>query len=167
MKKKGIRNVLVTLGIISLFLIGGYIYILYIFTGDVFMNSEKYIVDKSFNDLDLEIYQFKKANPKYCLITTNEQGEEYKFQDYNTPKHYHVFFYWEDKNLTVQCLIDPVDDKNALLSLYAVSKGVNFGTWKSINTDDLTKEENAELKKKFETEILNKLGKWKHKRWYN
>ncbi|MBS7121033.1 hypothetical protein [Dysgonomonas capnocytophagoides] len=54
-----------------------------------------------------------------------------------------------------------------MLSIFAISRGVSFASWKNINTDDLSKEENREIKKKIETEILDQLGKWKHKRWYN
>lgn len=153
--------------IIILFMGYQFLHFVYRFSGDVYMSSEEYIVNKSFNDLDWQIYQFKKTNPQYYLIKTNEKGEDIVYEDHSSNKHYHVFFYWEDKNLTVQCLIDPIDNKNALLSLYAVSKGTNFASWKLINTDDLTKKENKEIKKKFEVEILDKLGKWKHKRWYN
>lgn len=172
MKKVNITltpNKIVCIFISFTFIFIGYKIIIfgYNFTGDNYLHSEEYIVKKTYSDLDWEVYNFKKSNPEYALFRINEQGEKYIHKDYQSSKHFHVFFYFEDINLTIQCLLDPINDKKSLLSLYAISKGVNFASWKSINTNDLSKKENEEIKKKFEVEILDKLGKWKHKRWYN
>jgi len=134
---------------------------------NIYRHSENYVINIPFQDLAVDIYYFKKSNPKYYSITTNEKGEKIIYQDYSSAKHYHVFFYFEDIDLTIQCLLNPIDDKNSLFGLYAVSKGTRFASWQTINTNELTGKENRAIKKKFETEILNNLGKWKHKRWYN
>jgi hypothetical protein len=55
--------------------------------------------------------------------------------------------------------LKPVDNNRSCLFLYAISTGVNFAGWELINTKDLNREENRNIKKKFEMEILNKLGK--------
>ena len=143
--------------------------IVYNFTKDGYRNSEAYIVEKSSDDLSYSIYRFKEDNPKYKLFITNEKGEIIYFKDYSSEKYYHVMFYFSDMNLTVQCLLDykNADSLECPFLLYSISPGTNFGSWKDINTKDLSKDKNRMIKKKFETEILNNLGKWKHKRWYN
>lgn len=153
--------------IILLFL--GYEYLSFVsgFSGNSYSNTEKYVVSLPYNDLKNRINTFKEENPQYFLITSNEKGEDIVYEDDEDERYYYIFFYYKDIDLTIQCLLEPKNEGNSLLSLYAVSKGVNFASWKLINTDDLTKKENKELKNKFETEILDKLGKWKHKRWYN
>ena len=147
--------------------LGIHFYILALFTSDGYKDSEEYIIEESFSDLDCTVYNFKKSNPRYYLVTTNEKGERYIYKDYQSSKHFHVFFYFQDIDLTIQCLLDPINDDESMLSIFAISRGVSFASWKNINTDDLSKEENKEIKKKFETEILDQLRKWKHKRWYN
>ena len=143
------------------------IYIIYIlifaynFTGDVYRNSEKYIVNIQDQELIKKINSFKEENKDLQLITTNEEGNEIHFKDYTSRKYYHVFFYFSDLDLTIQCLLNSSDNKSSNLALYSISKGVNFGSWKDINTKDLNKKYNKEIKKKFESEILDKLGKWR------
>jgi len=45
----------------------------------------------------------------------------------------------------------------------------SYGTKEAIfiKINDIPKKERKEVMSIFETEILNHLGKWKHKRWYN
>jgi len=158
MKKK---YYLIFLVMILAFLVG---YKLYTFTsafiGDIYMYSEKYVIRDPSQQLIKSINNFKKNNVAYKLITTNKDGNETVFQDYYSKKHYHVFFYFKDIDLTIQCLLNPIDSNSSHIALYAVSTGVNFASWKSINTKDLSKDENIYIKKKFESEILDKLGKW-------
>lgn len=137
--------------------IGYDLYWRYNFTGDVYRYSENYIINLSSQKAISNINTFKEMNPEYRLRRTD---------DNYSPKHYHVYFYFKDINLTIQCLVDPIDNDKSIISLYAVSKGTNFASWQSVNTKDLTKEENKHIKRKFETEILDKLGDWKHDRWF-
>ncbi|MGI6291580.1 MAG: hypothetical protein ACOXZH_04050 [Bacteroidales bacterium] len=53
--------------------------------------------------------------------------------------------------------------------MYAVNDGVIFRGWRGINNyKEITRKENRMIKKKFEKEILDRLGvKWKRKRWWN
>jgi hypothetical protein len=148
--------------VVILVILGGYKLITFMsaFIGDIYMHSERYEIRTSSQGLTKSINSFKDNNTDYKLITINENGEEIAFQDYYSDKYYHVFFYFKDANLTIQCLLSPIDNNSSCLSLYAVSTGVNFASWELINTKDLSKEDNRNIKKKFESEILDKLGKW-------
>jgi len=120
-------------------------------------------VKKSYDKLIGCINRFKEENPQYYLITSNEEEEYIIYQDNISDRYYHVFFHFKDINLTIQCLLNPIDNNSSHLALYAVSTGVNFARWELINTKDLTKEENKNIKKKFELEILDKLGSCEYK----
>jgi hypothetical protein len=164
--KKG-KYIIISLCLLFLIYIGYIFCIGYNFTGDIYRHSEQYIVDNSYNKLIGKINKFKEDNPEYYLITSNEKGERITYQDNRSNKYYHVFFYFKNINLTIQCLLSPIDDNKSYLALYAVSTGVNFASWEVVNTKDLSKEDNRDIKKKFESEILDKLGKWKRMYWYN
>jgi hypothetical protein len=99
---------------------------------------------------------FKEENPAYKLFTYNKENRE-EVLDHYTEYFYHIYFYFADINQTIHCIIT----KYGSIGVDAMSEGVNFGDWKNINTKDLSKKENKEIKKKFETEILDKLGEWK------
>lgn len=63
----------------------------------------------------------------------------------------------------MHCVINvskEAEDKSAKIGLDGVTTSANFASWKTINTKELSKEENAKLKKIFEIVILDKLGVW-------
>lgn len=123
--------------------------------------AEYYRFNISRNELINRINHFKEDNPQYILVTTDDQGKEIEYSDSYTDNFYHIYFYFKDTNETVHCFINTNDIKGGtFFGLDAISKGVNFGSWKVINTKDLSKERNNDIKKKFETEILDKLGSW-------
>jgi len=167
--RKTINYILIGTSLLMLIFITCILMLVCDFTNDVYRDSEAYVVEKSSDDLSYSIYRFKEDNPKYKLFTTNEKGEIIYFKDYSSEKYYHVMFYFSDLNITVQCLLDykGTDSFECQFLLYAISPGTNFGSWKDINTKELSRDENRIIKRKFEAEILNHLGKWKHKRWYN
>lgn len=162
-----IKIILSTLGLLFVIYVVWVISFGYNFTGDVYQDSEEYIVEQSKDDLINIIETFRSSNPSYKLITTNEEGEYIYYQDSNSSKHYNVYFYFKDIDLTIKCLLDYINEDESRFSLYAVSKGVNFASWKTINTKELTRKENKEIKKKFEKEILDNLGSWKRDSFFN
>jgi len=151
--------------------------------------AESYIIiDKDYNVITEEeitdilyeeeiiaiLYEFQSIHPEYRLITTNEKGEKYhKFEtDTDNASSSLVFFYFKDIDKTVSCFpeIHIKDDAViSLIRLYAVNDGVIFRGWRGINDyKEITRKENRMIKKKFEKEILDRLGvKWKRKRWWN
>ncbi|HQB20126.1 MAG TPA: hypothetical protein PK495_06065 [Bacteroidales bacterium] len=142
--------------------------------------AESYIIiDKDYNVITEEeitdiLYEFQSTYPEYRLITTNEKGEQYHyFGDTNTDGVYSnlVFFYFKDIDKTVSCFPEISIKGDAVISLirlYAVNDGVIFRGWRGINNyKEITRKENRMIKKKFEKEILDRLGvKWKRKRWW-
>jgi hypothetical protein len=54
------------------------------------------------------------------------------------------------------------------LKLFSASRTVSgCSGWTDINSNALSDKENERIKRKFENEILNKLGRWSHVRWYD
>jgi hypothetical protein len=132
-------------------------------------NTEWYKFNISTSELIECINKFKDDNPEFKLSSKTKKGDTSdELGDFGN--FYHFYFYLPSYKSTVHCIIimsQETENKQAIIGLNAISESTNFASWKSINTNDLTKEENIELKKKFEAEILDKLGNWKHKKWYN
>lgn len=123
--------------------------------------AEYYKFNISRNELINRINHFKEDNPQYILVTSNEKGELRKFQDKKIENFYVIYFYMQDIDMTLHCIINTNgNDKPTSLGFNSVSKGVNFGSWQRVNSKDLPEQNNKEIKKKIETEILDKLGSW-------
>lgn len=151
------------------------------FHGDTYKDAESYVIVKNDstekstmnteNVVDV-LRNFQHINPDYRLITSNEKGEDYHKFGREIPyrsNQYGVFFYFKDRDKTISCIVAISNRGNALLKLHAVSDGINFASWKRINNfKEISRKENREIKKKFETEILDHLGmKWRRKRLWD
>lgn len=106
--------------------------------------SEKYIV--KMNELELidRINKFKENNP------------EYKVPNLEDHRSSHVY-----KNKVFSCWTRPWKDDVSNISVFAldaVRDGIGLGNWKTVNTKDLTKEENKQIKQVFKENILSKLN---------
>jgi hypothetical protein len=154
-----------------------------------YVYSEDYHFDISNKKLIDKIINFKRAYPQYQL-TANDYYEwsndkepiridyENGVYSYIIPRGYsdtlaknsiwfHCSFYLSDIKAKVNCVINV--SKKAVGTptlLRLVSYCPDKGECKTINQKgEISREENKMIKKKFETEILDKLGvKWKHKR---
>ena len=143
------------------------------FHGDSYKDAEPYVVFIENKEKDARasvdfLYQFQSVNPEFRLITTNRNGELYhNFSAIDGTYPDLIFFYFKDIDKTISCIVETSTKNKFVIKLYAVSEGVNFASWERINNyKEISREENERIKKKFETEILDKLGvKWKHKRW--
>jgi hypothetical protein len=158
--------------ILSFIFIGcGAIYIIYwaviilvagTFTSDSNRFSEDYVFSGDYVFLINKITVFKSEHPEYKI--------EDRAGTYERRKYYHEHFYSPDEGYVFRCVIRLFDsnDENTILSLVSVSCDSNLSEWKNINTDDLSCADNKEVKRIFETEILNNLGTpWRKKRWYS
>ena len=135
------------------------------FSNSSFGKAESYIiVDNNINITEREVrdilYELQSTYPEYRLIRTNGKGESYHvFGDTNGVFPKFVFFHFKDIDKTVSCFVMISMENNVLIKLYAVDDGVIF---KRINNyNEISRKENREIKKKFETDILDKLGEWK------
>lgn len=146
------------------------LYIGALFTADYTRNAENYLLEVDSKDLIEEIDSLKKKLD-YNLIKVNEDGKYVTYPDTYSEngRYYQIYFYIPENNYTLRAVIrvNKSSEDKVVFALCSVSEGVNFASWKSINTEELSTEENKKIKKKFEIEILDRLGKWKHKRWYN
>ncbi|MDR3236577.1 MAG: hypothetical protein LBT48_07660 [Prevotellaceae bacterium] len=81
---------------------------------------------------------------------------------------FHCSFFFTDIKANVGCVINVSQKAIGTPTLLSfVSYSPDGRNWKTINQrGDISREENRMIKKKFETEILDKLGvKWRHQRW--
>jgi hypothetical protein len=132
--------------------------------------SETYSINISREELISKIKEFKEQNIEYRVMTTFENGEKGELPDGLNPQDtldifYAIYFYTTDLNMTLLSVINmtkEIPTRPATIQLVSMTKSKNFGSWKTINTKDLSKEENAQIKALFETRILDKLGAWKH-----
>lgn len=168
-----IIGIIVVVLVIGILLLG--IWFAVNFHGDTYKDSERYLIyiDDSVNTTACfveHLNKFQITNPEYQLVDTDENGQKYHYfksigSSQSDPEL--IFFYFKDINKTVSCIVEN-SKNNILIKLYAVNDGVIFRKWKRINNyKEISRKENREIKRKFETEILNKLDvKWEHKRWF-
>ena len=120
--------------------------------------AEYYQFDMTTDKLIEKTNMFKQEHPTYKVFTYNEVGNKEEVLGSQNEYDYTLHFYFEDIDKKIHCVI-----KGNRIGLTAIEEGITiFGDWKDINTKDLSKKENKEIKKKFETEILDKLGEWEH-----
>ena len=118
--------------------------------------AESYLINCSENELIDRIALFKENNPEYKRVVYGGGSYE-KIQDRVdslTSLHY-VFFNFKDIDKTITCIIGETDEIPAALGLCWVN-GEQINDRKYI-----TEQESEAIKRKFEEEILNHLGKWK------
>ncbi|BEH00520.1 hypothetical protein BSYN_27840 [Bacteroides sedimenti] len=116
------------------------------------------------DSLIARIKDLKKNNPQYNVITTFENGEEGIYPDHYNNNFYICYFYVKSIKTTMHCVINvskEVKDVQTEIGFDGVTTSPNFASWKTINSKELSKEENLKLKKVFELVILDKLGVWK------
>lgn len=126
--------------------------------------AEYYKFDMPTDSLIARIKDLKKNNPQYNVITTFENGEEGILPDQYVDNFYSCYFYIKSIKTTMSCEINvskEVQDAPTKIGFVGVTTSPNFASWKTINTKELSKEENLKLKKVFELVILDKLGVWK------
>ena len=155
----------------------GYVGILYMeHLGDGYNKSEPYAITSKDNtsissDSLLNLfYEFQMSHPDYQFMEKNEEGElshyfHEKGGDYN---YDFVYFYFKDIDIIAVCFFEELKDSTLLVNLNAICNGTSFGEWRGINEfrkksdERISRRENRQIKKKFETEILDASGvKWK------
>jgi len=151
------------------------------FSAGSYPYAESYIFE-NINDSSLisNIINFKIKNQQYCPKVSDSiysvRGHYYYYEigkpntitnERDDKSMFHCSdFYIPDINATVSCVINVSKSKNqnnsSILMLTGVTYSSSFGKWKTINNNkEIDKKENQMIKKKFETEVLNNLGKWK------
>lgn len=147
-----------------------------------YYHAEKYFFNMSFNELVKEINQLTEKYPEYKCTQTNEKGEVYDkgvFYGYSekgktvyslsrtdSSVFYSFYLHLPDINADIHCIINVskqiADSAGTTLQLTGVTFSSNWASWKEINNNKvIDKKENEMIKRKFETEILDKLGSWR------
>ena len=145
--------------------------------------SENYLFQFPYDTLISKINKFKEANPNYKVLQYNDKGVLYDIDSYSeirvgdsniTYEEYNenvdwfnAYFYLDEIEGTVLCSINlskvSRDFQNSTLKLISITYSKNFASWKTINTEDLSEEENKKIKALFEKKVVDHLGDW-HKR---
>jgi len=127
-----------------------------------YANAQYYRFDLDRSELIDKINKFKDENPEYRLKRTDDKGNS--LDGFDKPHNFYTnYFYIKKYNMTIHTIISTgrySEPRPSKIGLHAITYSDNFSSWKRINTKDLSREENKEIKKIFETEILDKLGKW-------
>jgi len=149
------------------------------FHGDTYGKSEAYVIDtlndsvfSSASDIVELLYRFQCSHPNYQVIDVDTYGGKYhNFSNKieNRTNQYMCFFYFKDINTTFSCIAEISAHNNPLVKLYAINEGPIFKDWKRINNHkEISLKKNKQMKKKFETEVLDSLGvTWRHKRFWD
>ena len=123
--------------------------------------AEWYLFDKSEKILINDIIYFKSQNTDYKSIERLESGEMGEYPDGYVNNYYSCTFYLKDKAIVLNCLVhDIMDSTRTKIGLLSIRYKYS-NRWCLVNKE-LNGKENAEIKELFETEILDKLGKWQH-----
>lgn len=119
--------------------------------------GQDYIVENiTHQELINKFHELRKVHPEYYA------GEDHINE--HVPNYY-IDLYWKDLNLTIGCDIHigdqiPNPPTHIEFTLIRDSKG-----YKDINSKELDEKLNEQYIKKFETEVLDKLGiKWKREK---
>ena len=114
------------------------------------------------------IIRFREANPKYLLpesefLPNGTNVHLQYFEQIQYPPGYSGYLYNMEKNqiihfqITNEIPILKEEKSPSILYFVGVNEGLTLGNWKDVN-DDISGEENEEMKSEFEHTILDKLG---------
>ena len=126
--------------------------------------AEYYKFDMTRDSLIRKMNQFKDENPQYKVFTTDQDNNIVELSVGVESYGFWCVNYNIGNDSTILCVInmsDQIKEKPTYLGFVGFSTKKNFGNWKDINTKELSRKENKFIKKKFEKDILDKLGDWK------
>jgi hypothetical protein len=140
--------------------LGGYFY-----APGINVYGQYYWIDNisSYDALKEKIDVLKKKYPQYRAYSIDRDTTELLPRE-SSFNEYVVYFHLEEQRGNVMVLFDIKERypyKRVRLKLLSISRGRSgSGDWKDINSGRLPRRDNKEVKRLFETEILDKLGKW-------
>ena len=150
----------------------------YNYVGDGYNKAEPYAITSKDNtsissDSLLNLfYEFQMSHPDYQFMVNNEDGElSHKFHGKGGKYDYDfVFFYFKDIDIVAVCYLEMLRDSTLLINLNGVCSSGSFrkenlrliNNFRKKSDERISRRENRQIKKKFETEILDASGvKWK------
>jgi hypothetical protein len=127
-----------------------------LFNSGSYGNAEYYDFNFTTQELIHRVNEFKHNNPQFVTKIYSDESDQ-------SGNFYNIYFYLEDEKALVYCILRTGKNRKndrAVLGFHYIESETNFSLDGRINTNDLSKDENQRIKKKFETDILDKLGKW-------
>jgi hypothetical protein len=147
MKKITLTILIVVLGLVLL------VFLAKLFSPGSYSNAEQYEFNISESDLILLINDFKNENPRYQVP---RQVGLLDGRSNKADHWYHVYFYYPQENQIIYIWTRPSGTQKTTLAFVSINDGLVLGNWKDINKN-LSSDENADQKAKFENRILNKI----------
>jgi hypothetical protein len=117
----------------------------------------------SFDELKEKTDRIKENYPQYKAYSIDRDTTELLSRE-SSFNEYLVYFHLEEQKANIIVLFD-IKEKYSYnrirLKLLRVSRSRSgSGDWKDIDSRQLSREDNGKIKSLFESEILDKLGKW-------
>ncbi|MDP4272529.1 MAG: hypothetical protein Q8909_20770 [Bacteroidota bacterium] len=142
--------------------------------------AEEYSTNMSCDKFIKKLDKFKETYPQYKCTQTNDKGGTYEKGTYyyysksggnietstrtDSSTFYSFYLHFSDIKADIHCVINVstqnpnTSDSNCTVQLTGVTYSHNWASWKTINNfKEISREENKKIKRKFETEILQKL----------
>jgi len=142
--------------------------------------AEEYSTGMSCENFIKKLDEFKEKYPQYKCTQTNDKGETYekgKYYSYSigsanietstrtdSSMFYSFYLHLSDIKADIHCVINvstqnpDKNNSNCIVQLTGVTYSHNWASWKTINNfKEISRKENKEIKRKFETEILQRL----------
>lgn len=120
------------------------------------------------------LYVFQCSHPECRVMGVDSAGNEYHnfspdSDKLATAKERMVCFYLQSIDMPVSCTVEVTPRNHPIIKLYYVNEGPYVLKYVDTkNSNKIARKKNRELKKKFETEILDNLGvKWRNKRFWD
>ena len=136
------------------------------FSAGSYPYAEYYEFDVSRTELINTTKKFKEDHQGYKVMTTFEDGNRGELPD-SLRNGFYRFYFNLGSDSTIFCIINMTDftkERPVRIGLVRLSTSRNFASWKTVNTNEFSRQENKKIKRIFETEILDSLGTWRKER---
>lgn len=119
--------------------------------------SESYRIPLSSKDFIEKFKQFKDNHEEYKVFTVDKNGQPKELKD-TLDQNFYTFWVNVGQDSTLFFVINSnlnTEGTHTEIKLVSLSEKQYFGDWKQINTDDLTDDENQQIKQLFQNKILS------------
>lgn len=131
------------------------------FKAGSYANAEYYSFDTSCDSLISRIKQFKSENLEYNIFVNDSIKKDYV----GLNNFYKISFYFKDENIIVYNVINMYQEEGnsqyTNIGWNSILDNVGTDSAKFIQVKELPKTRRDEIRKKYESEILDKLGEWR------
>lgn len=132
--------------------------------------GQDYKLSMSVTEWDAAVRQLKQTHPEYEVITDSHyppDSGKFGTMDDSLPKltnhlYYRYLFHFPDIQITISCQVPVRSDSVVTLAGILESPGyiLRVTDYEYVNGEHINKKANEAVKRKFEREILNRIGDW-------